>query len=196
MTFSKICQQNHHLEVWKYREFHQFHPICFFFGRSLRSTRPGGLNFRDPLMKGDCYLGGPQKKIPKPPGPRPPINNLLGGGFKHFCMFTGIWGRWTHFDVRIFFRWVVLSPPTRFVDERGKNSPSQNLFVGCCDFARTCHWEMWIIWTTSRRPARGLVAWAVISFFTRIWLSCFRGWHFLPIYIRIIIKPFYKDSYD
>ena len=31
--------------------------------------------------------------------------SLLGRGFKYFCIFTPIWGRWTHFD-HYFFRWV------------------------------------------------------------------------------------------
>ena len=31
---------------------------------------------------------------------------------RYFFMFIPIWGRWTHFDFRIFFKWVGNQPPT------------------------------------------------------------------------------------
>ena len=38
----------------------------------------------------------------------------LGGGFNVFFLnfHPEIWGRWTHFDLRIFFKGVALKPPT------------------------------------------------------------------------------------
>ena len=40
------------------------------------------------------------------------ICNPGGGNSKIFYVHPETWGRWTHFDLRIFFKWVETQPPT------------------------------------------------------------------------------------
>ena len=55
--------QEHHLEVWKYREFHPFHPMCFFLGDRWGQQGPVVWILGIPLWKGTVtYLGAPRKK--------------------------------------------------------------------------------------------------------------------------------------
>ena len=78
------------------------------------------------------------------------LTHNLGGGFKYFCIFTTIWGRWTHFDEHMFQRgWFNHQPDNLCLKcsrgfyrpvFRGQGHPSHIPFswhVGFSGFFRT-----------------------------------------------------------
>ena len=57
----------------------------------------------------DFFIGFPCQRVP--------MDMYLGGGFKHFCFFTPIFGEMIQFDLRIFFSngLVQPQPPTGYI---------------------------------------------------------------------------------
>ena len=79
-------------------------PICF--SKGVASNHPASIHGDDDFSQ--------TTQVPTQSHPPPPPKRWWQ--LKYFWSFhPETWGRWTHFDLRIFFNWVGEKPPTSYI---------------------------------------------------------------------------------